>query len=166
MAAMPRPTSRPRMIPASQTAREVSSDVLALYASRSGAERPTWQSPLHGQTDGQNGHERLVGHGIDDGAHDRLQFPASSNISVDKVCDSGVGEESHGPGVLVVEDEVAYDRGGDEAGEGEDVWDGVDVLVRGQSGEEPVFDLEPARRSEGCRSVLAAMRVSDVRARN
>ena len=111
----------------------------------------TGEGAFDGQTDGQDSHECLVGHRVDDGSDDGLQFPSSSNVAVDEVGDGRVGEETDGPGVLVVQDEVADDGGGDETGEGEDVRDGVDVFVGGQGREETVFDLEFPRRSGGVR---------------
>lgn len=62
-------------------------------------------------------------------------MPFARDPAVDEVGDAGVGEESEGPGVRVVQDEVADDGGGDEAGQGEDVGDGVDVLMGGELGE-------------------------------
>jgi len=44
--------------------------------------------------------------------------------------------------VVVVQDEVADDGGGEEAREGEDIGDGVYVLAGGQGREETVFDFE------------------------
>ena len=49
--------------------------------------------------------------------------------AVDEVSDAGVGEEPNGPGMLVVQNEVADDGRDREPGEGEDVGDRVDVFV-------------------------------------
>ena len=99
--------------------------------------QPTRHPPLDRQTNRQNRHQGLIRHRIDDRPHHRLQLEAPGNPSVDEIGDAGIGEEAHGPGVLVVQDEIADDGGGEEAGEGEEVGDGVDVFVRGE-GEDAV----------------------------
>jgi hypothetical protein len=96
----------------------------------------TWEGALDGETHGQYGHEDFVGHGVDDGADDRLLVPAPGDVAINKICETGVGKEPDSPGMVVVQDEVADDGRGNEAGEGEDVGNGVDVLVRGELGQD------------------------------
>ena len=55
----------------------------------------------------QQRHQRLVRHRINDRADDRLQLIAARDPAVHQVRDTGVGEEAKGPGVGVVQYEVA-----------------------------------------------------------
>ena len=89
----------------------------------------TWQRPLHGQGHGQHRHERLVGHGVDDGADDGAEVPAAGDPAVEGVGDAGVGKQAQGRGMVVVQDAVPDEGRRNEAGGGQDVGDGVDVLA-------------------------------------
>jgi hypothetical protein len=62
---------------------------------------------LHGQRDDGDSHERLVGHGVDDGADHGLLVEAAGEVAVDEVGDAGVEEEGERDGGLRGEDEVA-----------------------------------------------------------
>lgn len=64
-----------------------------------------------------------------------MQVPAAGDPAVEEVGEAGVEEEGEGVEVLVGDDEVADCGGGDQAREGEDVGDGVDVLVAEASGD-------------------------------
>lgn len=81
----------------------------------------TRQSSLNGQANHQDGHEDLVGHGVDHASDDGLEVPSPSDPSIDQIGDAGVGEEADCPGMLIMQNEIGDDGGGDEAGEGEDV---------------------------------------------
>jgi hypothetical protein len=61
--------------------------------------------------------------------------PAAGEGAVGDVGDAGVEEEGEGVCGHVVEDEVAGRGGGEQAREGEQVGEGVDVLVSVESGE-------------------------------
>ena len=76
----------------------------------------TGQDTLDCQTHRQDGHQRLVSHGIDDRSDYGLQVPFSRDPAIDEVSDAGIDEEGERGGVVVVKDEVANDGGGDEAG--------------------------------------------------
>lgn len=56
-------------------------------------------------------------------------MPFPRDPTVHEVRDAGVGEESESPGMRVVENEIADDGGGDEARQGEEVRDSVDILM-------------------------------------
>lgn len=60
--------------------------------------------------------------------------PFASDPAIQKIGDAGVGEQPEGCGVVVVEDAVPDEGGGDEAGEGQPVGDGVDVFALGDGG--------------------------------
>ena len=103
--------------------------------------RSTWQSPLDRQTDCQNRHERLIRHWIDDSANDGLQPPMPRNVAIDKVADAGVREETNGPDVLIVQDEVANDRGREQTRKGQDVGNRIDVFVGRQARQDALADF-------------------------
>ena len=90
---------------------------------------PTWKCAFGSKAHGQDSHENLVGHGVDHGSDDRLLVPSPGDISIDEVSKSGIREESDGPGMVVMQDKIADDWSGHKTGEGEEVWDGVDILV-------------------------------------
>lgn len=72
---------------------------------------------------------------------------------VERVGEAGVGEEGEGEGVVVVEDGVADEGGGDEARGGEEVGEGVDVFaaaVRGAGGVRLVLAGGGGRREGTC----------------
>ena len=96
---------------------------------RGGGDGRTWEGSLDGKTHGQDRHERFVGHGVDDRPDYSLEIPSPGNPPVEQVGDSGVRKQPDGPGMVVVQDEVAYHGSGDEAREGQDVGEGVNVLV-------------------------------------
>lgn len=99
----------------------------------------TRNRPVHGQTWHADGHQQLIGHRVDDRPDNRLQAVSPGDIPVDQIGDACVGEQRQGDAVLVVDEEVANQRGHGQAGEGEDVRDGVDVFVspEGDPGEDP-----------------------------
>lgn len=92
----------------------------------------TRKGALHGQRDGQDSHEQLVGHGVDDAANNSLQLPAAGDPAVEQVRDAGIGKHAQGPGVGVVDNGIANSWGNDEAGKGEDIGHCVDVFMLGQ----------------------------------
>lgn len=59
------------------------------------------------ERDDGDGHERLVGHRVDDGPHDRLLVPVARDVAVEAVSDGGVGKEGQGGPRLAGQDEVA-----------------------------------------------------------
>ena len=89
----------------------------------------TRKRALDGQRDRQNRHERLVGHGVDDGADDSPQVPPARDPAVEQIRDARPREQAGRPPVLVVQDAVADDWRGRQPREGEEVRDRVDVLV-------------------------------------
>lgn len=52
----------------------------------------TGQCTLHSQHDGQNGHERLIGDGINDGPNNGLLIPAAGDPTIDKIREASVSE--------------------------------------------------------------------------
>lgn len=114
--------------------------------------QPDGQQPLGRQRHGKHRHERLVGHGVDDGSYHGALVPSPRDPAVQKVGHARVGEETEGPGVMVVQDAVADEGGGDEAREGQPVGDGVDVFALGdgaglrEGGFESCCGLGEARR--------------------
>ena len=84
---------------------------------------------LDGERDDGDGHERLVRHGVDDGADDRLLREAPRDVAVEAVSDCGIGEEAQRGHGLRRQDEVADQRCRGEAREGQDVGDGPDIFV-------------------------------------
>lgn len=95
-----------------------------------GCDERTWDGAVDGQTGDTDGHQQLIGHGVDDGADHRLEVVPPGDVTVDEVGDAGVREQGQGGPVVVVHEEVPYERSGDQPREGENVGDGVDVLVR------------------------------------
>lgn len=89
----------------------------------------TRHRPLDSQTHRQNGHQGLVSHRINHRADYRLQVPLSRDPAIDQISNTGVGEESKSPRMVIMYDEIATDRSGDQTGEGKNVRNGVDVFV-------------------------------------
>lgn len=96
----------------------------------------TGQGGLDSQAHRHDRHQCLVGHRVDHRPHDRLQIPFPRDPAIDQVGDAGVDEEHEGRQMLLVDDEVADDGGGEQAREGEDVGEGVDVFVGVEGGEQ------------------------------
>ena len=92
----------------------------------------TWKGPLDCQTNRQYRHQRLVGHRIDDRSDDGLKVPPSRYVTIDQICDSGVGKKPNSPGMVIMENKIADDRRCNEPRESEDVWNGVYIFVRGE----------------------------------
>ena len=112
----------------------------------------TWKSAIDGKTDGQDSHQRLVRHRVNDGSHDCLELPAPCDIPVEQVRNTGICKQSKGPGMVVVKDQVPNGRGSDEPGDGQDIGKRVDVLVRSDSqGLEKAF-LSRSGRSRSTRT--------------
>ena len=57
--------------------------------------------------------------------------PFAGDPPVEEISHTGIGEKGQGPGVMAMDDAVANNWGREEAGEGEQVGDGVDVLMCG-----------------------------------
>jgi hypothetical protein len=89
----------------------------------------TRQSSLPRQAPYQRRHQRFIRHGIDHASDDGLLFPAPCDPAIDQVRDSGISEQNEGVGRLLSDDQVANDWSCDETGEGEEVGEGIDVLV-------------------------------------
>lgn len=97
---------------------------------RKGNRRPlTRQGALHSQSHGQDHHEGLVGHWVNDSAHNGTLVPFPRYPAIKEVGDACVGKKAQGPSVMVMKDAVTNERGGNEAGCGQDIGDGVDVLM-------------------------------------
>lgn len=96
-----------------------------------GEREPTGQAPLGRQTPDQHRHQRLVRHRVNDAADDRLQPPPPRQPAVDEVGRARIREERHRGRVLLGQHEVAQRRRGEQAREGQEVREVVDVLVRG-----------------------------------
>lgn len=90
---------------------------------------PTRQCSLGSQAANGDGHQEFIGHGIDDAAYDRLQLPSTSDPSIDHVRYTSIGEESQGPCMLIVQNQVANHRSGDESREGQDIGNVPDLLM-------------------------------------
>ena len=90
----------------------------------------TRQGTLNGEADGQDGHQGLVRHGVDDCSDNGFAVPASRNPAIEKVGHAGIGKEAHGPGMCVVEDQVADDGSGDESRERQEIRDRVYIFVK------------------------------------
>lgn len=95
---------------------------------RRGGTLLTGQESCIGQGPGQADHQGLVGHGVDHASHDALLVPAASEVAVEEIGDAGVAEQQDGGEVLVLEDEVADEGRGEEAREGEEIGERVDVF--------------------------------------
>jgi hypothetical protein len=85
---MPSPTSRPKIITASQTI-EISQNQTETNTDK---DPVTWQSSFDSQTDGQYSHEGLVGHWVNDCTNHRLEIPSSSDIAIHKVRDASISK--------------------------------------------------------------------------
>lgn len=94
--------------------------------------RLTRKGTLGGQTDSQDGHEDLVGHGIDDAANHRLQLPAPGDPAIEEVRNTGVDKQAESPRMCIVENSVADERGGNQATGGEKIRYCVNVFMRRQ----------------------------------
>jgi hypothetical protein len=95
--------------------------------------RITWKRAFDSEADRQDRHESLVRHGVNDRPDNGLEVPPSCYISVDKISYASICKEPDGPGMIIMQDEIANNRRGDQAGKCKDIWDGVDVLMRSES---------------------------------
>ena len=111
----------------------------------------TGQSGLYSQANGHDRHQGLVCHWINDGPHDRLQLPFPRYPSVDQVRDGGVDEENQGRQMLFMNDEIADDGGGEQAREGEDVGDRINVFMGVEGGEQARGDQWTSASNGGVR---------------
>lgn len=128
---MARPTSRPRIMVASQTVMRLCQSPfhkVASYPHTPGRQR-TWKSTLHSQTHRQDGHERLVSHRVYDRPNHSLPIPFPRDPAVHKISDTRVSKEARRPHMLVVKDEIANDGSCDEPRYGQGVRDCIDILV-------------------------------------
>lgn len=89
----------------------------------------TRQGAAISQAHGQDGHQGLISHRVDDAANNSLEIPAARDPAVEQVRDARVREQAQRPDVGVVEDGVADEGRGHEAREREEVGHRVDVLV-------------------------------------
>ncbi|KAI4277183.1 MAG: hypothetical protein LQ337_001959 [Flavoplaca oasis] len=78
------------------------------------------------------GHQGFVRHGIDDGADNSLKIPFPGNPAIDQIRGPGVKEKAKGGKVLLVEDEITDNRSSNKSREGQDIGNGVYVLMRRQ----------------------------------
>jgi hypothetical protein len=85
---MPSPTSRPKIITASQTI-EISQNQTETNTDK---DLVTWQSSFDGQTDSQYSHEGLIGHWVNDCTNHRLEIPSSGDIAIHKVRDASISK--------------------------------------------------------------------------
>lgn len=70
----------------------------------------TRQCSLGSKTSCRYSHQQLVGHWVDNTAHDRLQLPPPGNPPIDEVRDAGVCEETQSPRMLVMKNQVPDSR--------------------------------------------------------
>ncbi len=77
----------------------------------------TRKGTLDSKTDRQDGHQSLVGHGINDCPNYGLKIPSSGNVAIYKIGDSRVCKQSYGPSMMIMEDEVTDDGCGDKTRE-------------------------------------------------
>lgn len=89
----------------------------------------TWDGALDGQRDGQDDHQCLVSHGIDDAPRDGLELPFPRQPAVDQIRDACIRKEAQRPCVVVVQQQIGGGRRGEQAGDGQEVGQVVDVLV-------------------------------------
>lgn len=89
----------------------------------------TRQGALHCQSHRQDCHEGLVGHRVNDCAHNSPLVPFARYPAIEEISDACISEQAQCPGVLVVKDAVADERSRDEPRCSQDVGDGVDVLM-------------------------------------
>lgn len=79
----------------------------------------TRQITLDGQGDSQDRHQDLVGHGIYDGTDDGAQVPLPGYPAIKQIGNAGIGEQTQGPGMIVMDNTVADEWGGNQAGSGQ-----------------------------------------------
>lgn len=56
-------------------------------------EKLTRKRAIDGKTRNTDGHEQLVGHGIDDRTDDCLEIVSTGNPAIDQIRDPGIGEQ-------------------------------------------------------------------------
>lgn len=130
MAEIASPTSRPRMMAATQTTRREIGQLQRTRRLTSVLFKHTRECPLDGQTHCQDSHERFVRHRINNCADNRLQIPSSSNPPIQQICDARISENADRPGMVIVKHEISHHRRGNQSGKGQEVGDVVDVLVQ------------------------------------
>lgn len=83
-----------------------------VFEGEGGRRKLTRQGSLGGQTYGQDGHEYLVGHRVDDAANHRLQLPAPGDPAIEEIRDAGVDKQTESPGMCIMENGVADEGSG------------------------------------------------------